>query len=111
MDTGTHVVMGIALGALATVDPVVAGSSQAAIGIMTATIIGSQIPDIDTVLKLKTTLIILEITEESRIPCRCLPFGHYLFHLFCIYFSQQPHLFIYCYGRLSRWDYTFCRYF
>lgn len=53
MDTGTHVVMGIALGALATVDPVVAGSSQAAIGIMTATIIGSQIPDIDTVLKLK----------------------------------------------------------
>ncbi|MBA5760457.1 metal-dependent hydrolase, partial [Escherichia coli] len=33
MDTGTHVVMGIALGALATVDPVVAGSSQAAIGI------------------------------------------------------------------------------
>lgn len=53
LDTGTHVVMGIALGALATVDPVVAGSSQAAIGIMTATIIGSQIPDIDTVLKLK----------------------------------------------------------
>ncbi|WP_239256586.1 metal-dependent hydrolase [Listeria ilorinensis] len=53
MDTGTHVVMGIALGALATIDPVVASSSHAAVGIMTATIIGSQIPDIDTVLKLK----------------------------------------------------------
>ncbi|KGL43424.1 metal-dependent hydrolase [Listeria newyorkensis] len=53
MDTGTHVVMGIALGAVATaIDPAIVGSS-AAIGIMTATIIGSQIPDIDTVLKLK----------------------------------------------------------
>ncbi|WP_163652580.1 metal-dependent hydrolase [Listeria sp. PSOL-1] len=53
MDTGTHVVMGIALGALATIDPITAHSSHAAMGIMTATIIGSQIPDIDTVLKLK----------------------------------------------------------
>lgn len=107
MDTGTHVVMGIALGALATVDPVVAGSSQAAIGIMTATIIGSQIPDIDTVLKLKNNADYIRNHRESRIPCRCLLFGHYLFHPFCIYFSQRPRLFIYCYGRLSRWDYTF----
>ncbi|WP_088810922.1 MULTISPECIES: metal-dependent hydrolase [Listeria] len=53
MDTGTHVVMGIALGALATIDPVVASSTHATMGIMAATIIGSQIPDIDTVLKLK----------------------------------------------------------
>ncbi|MHC5252950.1 metal-dependent hydrolase [Listeria kieliensis] len=54
MDTGTHVVMGIALGGLATgIDPGIASSSPAVVGIMAATIIGSQIPDVDTVLKLK----------------------------------------------------------
>lgn len=53
MDTGTHVVMGVALGALATADPMIGSHPTATIGIMAATIIGSQIPDIDTVLKLK----------------------------------------------------------
>lgn len=53
MDTGTHVVMGVALGALATADPMIGSHPTATIGIMAGTIIGSQIPDIDTVLKLK----------------------------------------------------------
>lgn len=53
MDTGTHVVMGLALGGLATLDPVVGGSTVTAASVMIGTIIGSQIPDIDTVLKLK----------------------------------------------------------
>ncbi|TDQ33749.1 metal-dependent hydrolase [Aureibacillus halotolerans] len=53
MDTGTHLVMGIALGGLATLDPVVASSPLTAQTVLIATIIGSQIPDIDTVLKLK----------------------------------------------------------
>lgn len=53
MDTGTHVVMGLALGGLATLDPVVANSSITAASVMVGTIIGSQIPDIDTILKLK----------------------------------------------------------
>ncbi|MEH7247775.1 metal-dependent hydrolase [Neobacillus niacini] len=57
MDTGTHVVMGIALGGLATLDPVVAGSSVTATSVLIATIIGSQIPDIDTVLKLRNNAI------------------------------------------------------
>lgn len=57
LDTGTHVVMGIALGGLATLDPVVAGSSATAASVLIATIAGSQIPDIDTVLKLRNNAI------------------------------------------------------
>lgn len=57
MDTGTHVVMGIALGGLATLDPVVASSHAATSSVLIATIAGSQIPDIDTVLKLRNNAI------------------------------------------------------
>ena len=53
MDTGTHVVMGIALGGLATLDPVIASDPVLKQTIMIATIVGSQAPDFDTVLKLK----------------------------------------------------------
>ncbi|MFB3165046.1 metal-dependent hydrolase [Neobacillus sp. 179-J 1A1 HS] len=57
MDTGTHVVMGIALGGLATLDPVVASNSATTTSVLIATIAGSQIPDIDTVLKLRNNAI------------------------------------------------------
>jgi inner membrane protein len=57
LDTGTHVVMGIALGGLATLDPVVASSHATATSVLIATIAGSQIPDIDTVLKLRNNAI------------------------------------------------------
>jgi len=57
LDTGTHVVMGIALGGLATLDPVVASSHATAASVLIATIAGSQIPDIDTVLKLRNNAI------------------------------------------------------
>jgi inner membrane protein len=57
LDTGTHVVMGIALGGLATLDPVVASNSATATSVLIATIAGSQIPDIDTVLKLRNNAI------------------------------------------------------
>ena len=57
MDTGTHVVMGIALGGLATLDPVVASSHATASSVIIATIVGSQIPDIDTVLKLRNNAV------------------------------------------------------
>ncbi|MBB5174630.1 metal-dependent hydrolase [Texcoconibacillus texcoconensis] len=53
MDTGTHVVMGIAVGGLATLDPNISGNSALAQSVMIATIVGSQAPDFDTVLKLK----------------------------------------------------------
>ncbi|WP_053361704.1 metal-dependent hydrolase [Bacillus sp. FJAT-27251] len=57
MDTGTHVVMGLALGGLATLDPVVSSSSATATAVLAATVIGSQIPDIDTVLKLRNNAV------------------------------------------------------
>lgn len=57
LDTGTHVVMGIALGGLATLDPSVASSHATAASVLIATIAGSQIPDIDTVLKLRNNAI------------------------------------------------------
>ncbi|PYZ92412.1 hypothetical protein CR194_16420 [Salipaludibacillus keqinensis] len=53
MDTGTHVVMGIAIGGLATLDPVVAGNPEMTQAAMIGVLIGSQAPDFDTVLKLR----------------------------------------------------------
>jgi len=57
LDTGTHIVMGIALGGLATLDPVVASNPATTTSVIIATIIGSQIPDIDTVLKLRNNAV------------------------------------------------------
>ncbi len=57
MDTGTHVVMGLALGGLATLDPAVANSAVTATAVLVGTIVGSQAPDIDTILKLKDNAV------------------------------------------------------
>jgi inner membrane protein len=57
LDTGTHVVMGIALGGIATLDPAVAANSVTASSVLIATIVGSQVPDIDTVLKLRNNAV------------------------------------------------------
>ena len=53
MDTGTHIAMGIALGGLAAIDPVVAQNPAFHQMVMIGTIVGSNAPDFDTVLKLK----------------------------------------------------------
>lgn len=53
MDTGTHIVMGIALGGLATLDPAVGMDTSTAQAVMIGTILGSQAPDLDTILKFK----------------------------------------------------------
>ncbi|WNS76636.1 metal-dependent hydrolase [Bacillus sp. DTU_2020_1000418_1_SI_GHA_SEK_038] len=57
MDTGTHIVMGLALAGIATLDPVVAQNSATTTSVMIGAIVGSQIPDIDTVLKLKSNAV------------------------------------------------------
>lgn len=57
LDTGTHIVMGFALGGLATLDPAIAESSATATSVLIGVIVGSQAPDIDTVLKLKNNAI------------------------------------------------------
>src|SRR5699024_4407009 len=53
MDTGTHVVMGIALGGLATLDPAVANDPTLFNAVLVGTLVGSQAPDFDTILKFK----------------------------------------------------------
>lgn len=53
MDTGTHIVMGVAVSGFATMDPVVAQDPTLFNGIFMGAIIASHAPDFDTVLKLK----------------------------------------------------------
>ncbi|WP_246943062.1 metal-dependent hydrolase [Bacillus pinisoli] len=53
MDTGTHFVMGIALGGIATVDPAINQDPLTLEAVLIGTIIGSQAPDLDTILKLR----------------------------------------------------------
>lgn len=53
MDTGTHIAMGVALGGIATLDPVVANDPVLFQAVLVGTVVGSHAPDFDTVLKLK----------------------------------------------------------
>ncbi|MBS2967954.1 metal-dependent hydrolase [Metabacillus sp. KIGAM252] len=57
MDTATHVVMGIALGGAATLDPVIGSDPAASHAVMAAVILGSQAPDLDTILKLRNNAV------------------------------------------------------
>ncbi|MGI8314991.1 metal-dependent hydrolase [Halobacillus mangrovi] len=57
MDTGTHVVMGVALGGLATLDPAVQADPALFNAVLIGTIVGSQAPDCDTVLKLRNNAV------------------------------------------------------
>jgi inner membrane protein len=57
LDTATHVVMGFAIGGLAMLDPVVAEHTTTAHSVLLATVIGSQVPDVDTVLKLRNNAV------------------------------------------------------
>lgn len=53
MDTGTHLVIGLGLAGLAHVDPVVASDPAVATAVLVGTVVGSQAPDFDTVLRLR----------------------------------------------------------
>lgn len=53
MDTGTHVIMGAGLVGLSTLDPALAQNAASFEAVLCGTMIGSVIPDIDTLLKLK----------------------------------------------------------
>ncbi|MDQ0300832.1 inner membrane protein [Salibacterium salarium] len=70
MDTATHVVMGIGLGGLAALDPVLSESSTSMQTVMVAAIIGSQAPDFDTVLKLKNNAVYI---RYHRGPTHSIP--------------------------------------
>ncbi|OXM13098.1 metal-dependent hydrolase [Paenibacillus herberti] len=60
MDTGTHLVFGLGLAGLATVDPAVAASPALFGAVMTGTIIGSQAPDLDSFLRLKSNALYIK---------------------------------------------------
>ncbi|KIL42417.1 hydrolase [Gordoniibacillus kamchatkensis] len=53
MDTGTHLVIGLGLAGLAHVDPYVAHDPSLAAAVLIGTVIGSQIPDADSIVRLK----------------------------------------------------------
>ncbi|WP_168123729.1 metal-dependent hydrolase [Paenibacillus sp. HB172176] len=53
MDSGTHLVMGIGLAGLAMVDPVISASPTLQTAMLIGTVVGSQAPDLDNLLRLK----------------------------------------------------------
>lgn len=53
MDTGSHLLLGVTLGGLAHLSPGVASDPVLAQAVMAATVIGSNAPDFDTVVRVK----------------------------------------------------------
>lgn len=70
MDTGTHIVMGLGLAGLSTLDPVVAQDPVTIHAIFFGTMAGSLIPDIDTVLKFKSNA---KYIRNHRGPTHSIP--------------------------------------
>lgn len=54
MDSGTHLVFGLGLGGLAMIDPVLASHDYGAVAALLGTIAGSNAPDLDTLLRMKS---------------------------------------------------------
>lgn len=57
LDTGTHIVMGVAISGIALADPNIAANTPTMYAAVGGIMIGSLIPDIDTVLKLKNNAV------------------------------------------------------
>lgn len=57
MDTGTHLVMGIAISGLALADPIVADHSMTFAAVTAGIMLGSQAPDADTILKARNNAV------------------------------------------------------
>ncbi|WP_078395263.1 metal-dependent hydrolase [Shouchella patagoniensis] len=57
MDTSTHIVMGVGLAGLATLDPHVASSPYMQSAVLATTLVASNAPDFDTVLKLRNNAV------------------------------------------------------
>lgn len=54
MDTGTHLVLGLGLAGLATIDPVIAADGTAMTAVLIGTVVGQQAPDFDGLFRLKS---------------------------------------------------------
>ncbi|WP_274652501.1 metal-dependent hydrolase [Paenibacillus humicola] len=57
MDSGTHLVMGLGLAGLASIDPVVASDQTVYAAILIGTVIGSEAPDFDGILRIKSNAV------------------------------------------------------
>lgn len=57
MDTATHLVVGIGLAGLAHVDPLVAADQNLAVAVAIGTVAGSQAPDLDTLLRIRSNAL------------------------------------------------------
>lgn len=75
MDTGTHLIMGIGLGGLAAIDPVVAANPAIHTAVLLGTVIGSQAPDLDGLLRLKGNAIYIRNHRGISHSLRLSPFG------------------------------------
>ncbi|XEC92585.1 metal-dependent hydrolase [Paenibacillus tarimensis] len=53
MDTGSHLLLGVTLAGLAAIDPVVATNENVATAVLIGTLIGSNAPDFDSVVRIK----------------------------------------------------------
>ncbi|MGG1517503.1 metal-dependent hydrolase [Paenibacillus oryzisoli] len=53
MDTGTHLVIGLGLAGLSHIDPAVSADTATATAVFIGTVVGSQIPDVDGLLRFK----------------------------------------------------------
>lgn len=108
MDTGTHLVMGFTLGGLATLSPGVLHDPHFANSLLLTTIIGSQLPDTDTILKLRNNAkylkhhrgithsipaIILWTLSLSLI-MTLFNKEHYGYYLFWSFFAVSVHVFV-----------------
>ncbi|TDF98648.1 metal-dependent hydrolase [Paenibacillus piri] len=100
MDSATHLVIGFGLAGLAYIDPVVAADPMVSTAVMIGTVIGSQAPDADTLLRLKSNAVYIKnhrglshslpavalwsalITMALMLMFRGLPVGHVAFWVF-----------------------------
>lgn len=57
LDTGTHIVMGVAISGIALADPVISTETTTMYAAISGIMVGSLIPDIDTVLKLRNNAV------------------------------------------------------
>jgi len=60
MDSGTHLVMGLGLAGLASIDPVVASDHTIYAAVLIGTVVGSQAPDFDGFLRLKNNAVYIK---------------------------------------------------
>lgn len=57
MDSGTHLVMGLGLAGLASIDPVIASDHTLYAAVLIGTVVGSQAPDLDGLLRFKSNAV------------------------------------------------------